>query len=137
MTAPFPGMRVRFLEVEAEPRLTGVTGTVKDRPWFPLPDDWCVVEMDRAVDGFMGRDAIARPGELEPYVAPGGYSVACPCLVGSVLDWCDPPGGNPLEHFVAEHDYDCGGWTFDPPCGGCTQCIIAQAFYYVTGRPGL
>jgi hypothetical protein len=27
--------------------------------------------------------------------------------------------------------YDsCGGWTFDPPCGGCDWCIAAQEAYY-------
>lgn len=23
-----------------------------------------------------------------------------------------------------------GGWTFDPPCGGCINCAAAQAAYY-------
>jgi hypothetical protein len=22
---------------------------------------------------------------------------------------------------------DCGGWTWDPPCGGCDRCLHAQA----------
>lgn len=27
-------------------------------------------------------------------------------------------------------DYSsCGGWTWDPPCGGCDSCIFAQALY--------
>lgn len=25
---------------------------------------------------------------------------------------------------------DCGGWTWDPPCGGCDRCIAAQVRYY-------
>lgn len=24
----------------------------------------------------------------------------------------------------------CGGWTWDPPCGGCDDCILAQWSYY-------
>lgn len=27
--------------------------------------------------------------------------------------------------------YDsCGGWTWDPPCGGCDNCLAAQFCYY-------
>lgn len=25
---------------------------------------------------------------------------------------------------------DCGGWTYDPPCGGCTRCLYMQEAYY-------
>lgn len=25
---------------------------------------------------------------------------------------------------------DCGGWTWDPPCGGCTRCQLDMASYY-------
>ena len=25
---------------------------------------------------------------------------------------------------------DCGGWTWDPPCGGCDRCIADQTYYY-------
>lgn len=28
---------------------------------------------------------------------------------------------------------DCGGWTWDPPCGGCSRCIWAQTVYYAHG----
>jgi hypothetical protein len=33
-------------------------------------------------------------------------------------------------HVESDHKYDCGGWTYDPPCGGCYQCIAAQVLYY-------
>ncbi|WP_097283541.1 hypothetical protein [Streptomyces sp. OK228] len=23
----------------------------------------------------------------------------------------------------------CGGWTWDPPCGGCDSCLLAQVVY--------
>lgn len=23
----------------------------------------------------------------------------------------------------------CGGWTYDPPCGGCYDCVEAQSMY--------
>lgn len=26
--------------------------------------------------------------------------------------------------------YDCGGWTFEPPCGGCSRCFQAMASRY-------
>jgi hypothetical protein len=26
---------------------------------------------------------------------------------------------------------DCGGWTWDPPCGGCDRCIADQIWYYI------
>lgn len=36
-------------------------------------------------------------------------------------------------HKVGEHytPKSCGGWTFNPPCGGCLQCVIAQYLYYI------
>jgi hypothetical protein len=41
-------------------------------------------------------------------------------------------------HTEAEHrDEQCtGGWTFDPPCGGCINCRAAQALYYGRGGEG-
>jgi hypothetical protein len=36
------------------------------------------------------------------------------------------------------HIYDpggpgtCGGWTWDPPCGGCDGCLLMQAKHYDT-----
>ena len=44
----------------------------------------------------------------------------CPCL--------PPDHGD--AHYKREHDNDCGGQTFDPPCGGCMGCIVAQIAYY-------
>jgi hypothetical protein len=32
-------------------------------------------------------------------------------------------------HRLTDHE-DCGGWTFDPPCGGCHSCIMAQWAHY-------
>lgn len=26
---------------------------------------------------------------------------------------------------------NCGGWTWDPPCGGCDWCIADQIYYYI------
>ena len=39
-------------------------------------------------------------------------------------------------HTVGEHRREpCpGSWTFDPPCGGCINCLEAQAHYYRTGE---
>jgi hypothetical protein len=25
---------------------------------------------------------------------------------------------------------DCGGWTWDPPCGACDRCILDMALFY-------
>lgn len=39
-------------------------------------------------------------------------------------------------HTVGEHRREpcSGSWTFDPPCGGCINCLEAQAHYYRTGE---
>lgn len=44
----------------------------------------------------------------------------CPCLPP---DYAHP-------HDETDHAYDCGGQTWDPPCGGCLQCTVAQILYY-------
>lgn len=46
---------------------------------------------------------------------------------GELCD-CLPPD-HPYSHFKSEHDHDCGGWTYDPPCGGCMGCIVAQILW--------
>lgn len=35
-------------------------------------------------------------------------------------------------HKVSEHndEYCPGSWTFDPPCGGCINCLAVQQHYY-------
>lgn len=42
-----------------------------------------------------------------------------------------------VEQIIAEMgESDCGGQTFDPPCGGCTSCVIAQQTYSDWTREG-
>lgn len=55
------------------------------------------------------------PDRLEPTQGP------CACLVA--LDQ--------YPHTIAEHDRTWrGGWTWDPPCGGCFECVCQQIRYY-------
>jgi hypothetical protein len=35
---------------------------------------------------------------------------------------------NRIEEF--DPHSDCGGWTYDPPCGGCNRCMHMQISYY-------
>jgi len=34
------------------------------------------------------------------------------------------------DHRYCDDGSDCGGWTWDPPCGGCSRCIWEQTLYY-------
>lgn len=44
---------------------------------------------------------------------------------------CSCPVGEELPHTNAQHDEgDCGGWTWDPPCGGCYRCLNMQKAHY-------
>lgn len=27
--------------------------------------------------------------------------------------------------------FECGGWTWEPPCGGCNGCLHAQTAYWI------
>lgn len=46
---------------------------------------------------------------------------------------CDCPMSLDLEHgdphTLSDHD-GCGGWGYDPPCGGCHDCVAAQWAHY-------
>lgn len=35
------------------------------------------------------------------------------------------------ETQIAGDDSDCGGWRWDPPCGGCARCMRDQFSYYM------
>ena len=35
------------------------------------------------------------------------------------------------EEQIAGDDSDCGGWGWDPPCGGCARCMRMQFGYYM------
>lgn len=35
------------------------------------------------------------------------------------------------ESVIGEDTSDCGGWRWDPPCGGCARCIRDQHAYYL------
>lgn len=35
-----------------------------------------------------------------------------------------------VGQYIPEDGSDCGGWTWDPPCGGCDRCCWDQALYY-------
>ncbi|HZV81206.1 MAG TPA: hypothetical protein VFF53_03455 [Geobacteraceae bacterium] len=42
-----------------------------------------------------------------------------------------------LEHDNGQIAYDgsnCGGWTWDPPCGGCQRCLHDMARHYAEPR---
>lgn len=46
---------------------------------------------------------------------------------------CTCPDDPAFEHY--HHDEcaaftSCGGWTWDPPCGGCDYCLAMQDEYY-------
>ena len=32
---------------------------------------------------------------------------------------------------IAGDESDCGGWMWDPPCGGCARCMTNQFAYYL------
>jgi hypothetical protein len=50
--------------------------------------------------------------------------------LGRVLADCDCPAAEYGPHSVYEHETEsCGGQTFDPPCGGCIDCIARQVAY--------
>jgi hypothetical protein len=51
-----------------------------------------------------------------------GEAGPCECLVST-----DEEHGD--GHRLTDHE-DCGGWTYDPPCGGCHSCIMAQWAHY-------
>lgn len=36
-----------------------------------------------------------------------------------------------FEEQIGGDTSDCGGWTFDPPCGGCARCLRDQFGYYM------
>lgn len=45
------------------------------------------------------------------------------------IDWLSEEA----EYLNTKPKNDCGGvWGWNPPCGGCSSCIIAQATYYNT-----
>lgn len=52
--------------------------------------------------------------------------------------WCTDKWEELTDGAIHEdtcHHYDnCGGWTYDPPCGGCDYCILAQQLYYDEDR---
>lgn len=62
-------------------------------------------------------------------IRPTHRDVPCTCLLAS-----EEVGGFG-EHLVREHDEEpCSGtWGWDPPCGGCINCILAQVHYYAEG----
>ena len=35
-----------------------------------------------------------------------------------------------MTRSIIDDGSDCGGWTWDPPCGGCTRCQRDMAVYY-------
>ena len=35
------------------------------------------------------------------------------------------------EEQIGDDDSDCGGWGWDPPCGGCARCMRMQFGYYM------
>jgi hypothetical protein len=35
------------------------------------------------------------------------------------------------EMMIGGDESDCGGQTFDPPCGGCARCLRMQFGYYM------
>lgn len=35
------------------------------------------------------------------------------------------------ERMCPPDGYDCGGWTYDPPCGGCNRCIHMQTAHWI------
>lgn len=36
------------------------------------------------------------------------------------------------ETQIAGDTSDCGGWGWDPPCGGCARCMTQQFGYYLS-----
>jgi hypothetical protein len=66
------------------------------------------------------------PVALPPMLGGDADSGACTCIV-AVYEY---------PHTGPEHDAAyCGGWTWDPPCGGCYDCIIAQIAYGCRDEP--
>lgn len=55
---------------------------------------------------------------------PTRSDAPCRCLLSEHPDFG--------PHAVREHEEErcTGRWTFDPPCGGCINCLLAQAHYY-------
>lgn len=48
--------------------------------------------------------------------------------------WGELTGGmGPCYFDECPYYESCGGWTWDPPCGGCDSCIWAQMCHYDDG----
>ncbi len=58
----------------------------------------------------------------------------CACTYRDLKMWGPHVGHPTLSCPLAT---DCGGWTFDPPCGGCDRCLRDQVAYYEAQRKGL
>jgi hypothetical protein len=59
--------------------------------------------------------------------------VDCTCTFEETDAW--PCSGHPGRDCPLRTD--CGGWTWDPPCGGCDRCIEDQIAYYEAKNKGL
>ncbi len=46
-------------------------------------------------------------------------------------EWKDAQWRAFEEEQIAGDDSDCGGWGWDPPCGGCARCMRMQFGYYM------
>jgi hypothetical protein len=69
--------------------------------------------------------AVTRPAWDGPVVWPSFADYKqCDCML------VNNPSFGP--HLEKEHTNErcSGSWGWDPPCGGCINCILAQAAYY-------
>jgi len=97
---------------------------------------WCQVT-DIATAAHLLRKILESPEPIICAGKPEDWTV-CGFPFLNVLDYikqneetCDCAYGEVDGHTRAAHLNDsCGGWTFDPPCGGCYQCLAMQAAYY-------
>lgn len=51
-------------------------------------------------------------------------------------EWKREQWRNFEETQLAGDSSDCGGWGWDPPCGGCARCMAAQFSYYLMKEEG-
>lgn len=59
------------------------------------------------------------------YVYTRRHGCRCPVIWSATTE-----EGQMSHHPSCPRYTDCGGWRWDPPCGGCDRCIQAQLAYY-------
>jgi hypothetical protein len=67
---------------------------------------------------------MTRAFEVRREIRPTRLDQPCKCILAT-----HPEFEGHLEREHAEEPCS-GSWGWNPPCGGCINCIAAQAYYY-------